>query len=1745
MLFLLSFASAAATETCYAVHGAYESIANHGDARTFDNVTFAISDTANLLKSEYKWKGDGGGYETSPSNNNWNVFNDKTSGDESYFFMDAYSNPTKISGTVYVSAESKDKLSGGQFNWTLYEYDPSDGSIVYTLGSQIWDGTGADDPIDSQLSISDHVVSVGNRLMVKVTGKLDDYTTFTTKNDELKFKIDEAGAETATTITTNHCSNIHGTYKSFFVMAITEEIVSPPIITNVTVSATTIKGGNVLTVYANTTSNGVNDTDLDTLQLFCDGGSTPTSVNTNCTGGSTLDSTYPYALTCAFATSVTSVDNFEYCRLYDGSLYSEVVTLNYTTDSTSPILTLDSVAGDITASYYDLSNDGLTEINATGEANMTCRWSSTDLSYDSMSNACTIDGTTANCNANDVASQGFTTRYIACQDQYGNKNSAANNLEVSFFLDYAAPSTSDDSSSAIVAPDYTVTINEADVVDSDPTTLYCTDILGVCVPSFSIDDLGTIIFTSANRGINYLRYRSSDDAGNIQAVQNKTINLNQLPVFTSASDNVTTIGGGEMVNITSISNDADSQDLTMWVCDSTSVSPSGCGGTEYCNATNSNNLTCSFTSESDSASHTWYAFLYDALGEMSAANATGSYTSDVTSPGITLITPTNDSTITQSSVTFTALVDEALSMAWYSLDEGVTNVTMTNSSLLVYTNTNSSIADGNYSLTFWANDSYGNLGNLEGNSFSIDTAVPDTTAPTITVQVPVNNTYYTSASVLLNITTDEDLSWAGYSINGSVTVALGNTTMTFWNATYAFVEGTNNVTFYANDSSDNQGTKSVNLYVDLTNPAVNFSCLDATKSEDIVCSLNASDAIELDYAIISWNSTGSWQNSSQISLSGTSSTESYTILAGNTSVGTFSTQAYVFDSSERLNSSETDIVTVSDNSFPQINNITYVPNTTAALDDGVSVNINATITEDYNISSVYLMYQNSSASEWTYLLMGNNSALVVGGSSEVVYNGTLTLAEETWTIKINATDYAENTNVSSEYELVVADDTTFWNSTDITAIESFTYAQRAENNTLGTLLLNNTGDTALNFLVNISSDIESRFDVNYSSSQDAAFAASAADNLSLTMLVNTTGLTSGLYDYNVTVSSAAGTTLYENKLNIQTATGPYLEVVIGTYSSSVTRGQEDVSLVATVSNLGTQDAQNVYLNWTLPTGFSLDTGSLTRSLGTIPIGGSGSNSITFDVSSDLTNSSLEIIANASATTLNATSTSKDITISDPVTVTVTETVTTSGGGGGGSSGGGGASIVYDKIVEVVRGEETFFEIEIENPYVNSTLKDLNLELEGFLEQYLVLKTTYPRDIEYGEVRKIRVDIFAPSYKSYEEHDLKVTIKGTLSKSDKDFAYKEVQNIKLIIQEVSQEEATGIFDEAEQAILDMKEKGLNTIELENLLKTSNSSLANYSRYKDSYDLSQEILLIKSQADESEDLLYRVLSALENPRKSNLLVGNVIGDLGKYDANGSIRDLLLGKAVFASPEVQELLELSVVAFERGGYEVSLERAKEARNLLVLERKGNFWLFLYLNWQYIILNLIVLMFLGFVWHRHYEKRSIGRRIVDINHQEENIRKNEVENQNKYFNGKKDVSSYKAAVRHNGIKLSKLKKERLNLRNKRIKLLKPREIISELNSERKEIENEVRKIQREYYQTRKISEKQYDLQFEALNERLAEIEDETTTLELMKTGKGRKNKVKKSNAKKIAKKTRKGHKKMKNTEVKKRIKKTLEKKK
>ncbi|MEI6731644.1 MAG: hypothetical protein WCK90_03095, partial [archaeon] len=539
-------------------------------------------------------------------------------------------------------------------------------------------------------------------------------------------------------------------------------------------------------------------------------------------------------------------------------------------------------------------------------------------------------------------------------------------------------------------------------------------------------------------------------------------------------------------------------------------------------------------------------------------------------------------------------------------------------------------------------------------------------------------------------------------------------------------------------------------------------------------------------------------------------------------------------------------------------------------------------------------------------------------------------------------------------------------------------------------------------------------------------------------------------------------------------------------------------------NVGRSEAVSANLAFTLPVEFTLVSGNLSRSFDTITaIDGVVEHEITINVSDNVNVSSVILYAQGTANNANSTNTTLNITITNPRIVSLTEVITnnvpgpSSGGGGPSNSGGGGSvSIVYSKTVEVVRGGNQF-EFDVPVSAKTSDLSNVRLSITGYDPKYITITPKVIDNITRGTTESFRVIVQAPSYKSYEEIPLKVVIIADIISGNAKSVYSETQNIKLVVEEISHNDSSSSIDDAKNALEFMKSKGYNTLGIEQQILSAESKLADR-KNKDAYDLANQAIATKEQAISTDNFIRKLVQVLADPSKVTILLLDSIKPDGIY-LNMSRSDLTSVTGVFTNPDIKENINLALVAFERGDYALALQRAMSAQTLLLLERKGNALVFTYLYWPYMILAIVLIIVGGFVVRRYYQKDRLSRRIADLNKKEENLAKLIVQNQTRYFAGKLSSTEFHKIMNQHHAELVKLRTERTTLRNRRVKMLPNYEVTHELVRETKEIETKVKKLQTLFYNEAKISEPEYKAEFESLNTRLAEIEEERAALKLM----------------------------------------------
>ncbi|MBI2047279.1 hypothetical protein HYT26_03920, partial [Candidatus Pacearchaeota archaeon] len=195
---------------------------------------------------------------------------------------------------------------------------------------------------------------------------------------------------------------------------------------------------------------------------------------------------------------------------------------------------------------------------------------------------------------------------------------------------------------------------------------------------------------------------------------------------------------------------------------------------------------------------------------------------DTTIPQVTIVRP-EIKNYSATSITFNITVTDNVNISncSYSLNRGVANYSMSNTSLTSYNATNASIAEGIYNVTFDCNDTSGNWNSTEIRHFGIDTTIPN-----VTIVSPTNITYTAgNTSIWFNVSIRESTTSCWYSLNSGLfnySMSSNDTANRGFNASNTSIaDGGYVVNFYCNDTADNWNrTSTVTFSKDLTPPLV-------------------------------------------------------------------------------------------------------------------------------------------------------------------------------------------------------------------------------------------------------------------------------------------------------------------------------------------------------------------------------------------------------------------------------------------------------------------------------------------------------------------------------------------------------------------------------------------------------------------------------------------------------------------------------------------------------------------------------------------------------------------------------------------------------------------------------------------------------------------------------------------------------------------------------------------------------------
>jgi hypothetical protein len=241
-----------------------------------------------------------------------------------------------------------------------------------------------------------------------------------------------------------------------------------------------------------------------------------------------------------------------------------------------------------------------------------------------------------------------------------------------------------------------------------------------------------------------------------------TITVNSVPdrpTMTSATDNVTSyIRGGVGVYITTVATDVDVEQLTLFVCTTNGADSGGCDAGQICTDTRLNNPRCTFASDTDTANHTWFAFIFDSSGRSATANYSQTFNtdSDAPSPGALTIDSGAAFHTTSTTLTFNWSGFSDLGSGIYRYYYNYTDESGTRAGDSVANNTFTSAltgaAQGINTVHVWAEDNVGLVGSAASDTIFVDTEAPQLLTH---AKTPANLLSNWTDDVIVNITIDD------------------------------------------------------------------------------------------------------------------------------------------------------------------------------------------------------------------------------------------------------------------------------------------------------------------------------------------------------------------------------------------------------------------------------------------------------------------------------------------------------------------------------------------------------------------------------------------------------------------------------------------------------------------------------------------------------------------------------------------------------------------------------------------------------------------------------------------------------------------------------------------------------------------------------------------------------------------------------------------------------------------------------
>jgi parallel beta-helix repeat protein len=208
-----------------------------------------------------------------------------------------------------------------------------------------------------------------------------------------------------------------------------------------------------------------------------------------------------------------------------------------------------------------------------------------------------------------------------------------------------------------------------------------------------------------------------------------------------------------------------------------------------------------------------FVYCNDSSGNL-GLNASVTFSIDTAPPGISFNQPASNNTVTQNEDWLYVNVTLSEPPSSCLLELNGTNLTMTYAPPYCHYNITGQANQTGLYFVVYANDTSGNL-NQSGYLYALVNLTSDATPPYITIHSPANTTY-ASQSIALNVSASEPVNTWWYQLNSNGT----NVTFTPNTTIVTTLQGQNNLTVWANDTSGNQNSSRAYFTLDTLPPAI-------------------------------------------------------------------------------------------------------------------------------------------------------------------------------------------------------------------------------------------------------------------------------------------------------------------------------------------------------------------------------------------------------------------------------------------------------------------------------------------------------------------------------------------------------------------------------------------------------------------------------------------------------------------------------------------------------------------------------------------------------------------------------------------------------------------------------------------------------------------------------------------------------------------------------------------------------------